>query len=43
MPCIKCKNGKYKYGESGECKHTKKKCEEMQRAHKARKSEGKKK
>ena len=29
MPCIKCKDGKYKHGETGECKYdTKAECEE---------------
>ena len=28
MPCIKCKNGKYKYGNTGKCKYdTKEQCE----------------
>ena len=28
MPCIKCKDGKYKYGNTGECKYdTKEECE----------------
>ncbi len=37
MPCIKCPNGKWKYGERGRCQFdTKEKCEKAQAAIKAR-------
>ena len=32
MPCIKCSNGKWKYGQDGECIYTKKKCAEIAQA-----------
>lgn len=33
MPCIKCKNGKYKYGKEGDCQFpSKKACEEARKA-----------
>lgn len=42
MPCKKCSNGKYKFGDKGECKHTKAKCREIERAYYAKKKKGKK-
>lgn len=43
MPCYKCNNGKYKYGERGRCQFdTKAACEAAERAIHARQNEPKK-